>query len=380
MKSLHVSPFLLALLPLALLSSPTSAAVVTLDASSGAVYDAIVDGFPGVYTRNGSPDATGNALSVAVKSGVTEMRAIAEFPLAGLGSITSTDVVSATLELNIDDVIGSFGPGANFDGTAAEDIFLWAWNGNGSIDLTDFNNVAGPPSASVDTRSYGSITDSSLASTGPILMQIDLTAALKSRLDAAATHLGLTLATTDENTATSLDNLGNGGAGPAGVNGSILPRLIVTIAEAEPPVFGTSERACQKELATQTQKLSGLTHKLLNNCFHRLLKATAAGDDTADAAAYCIELLNPSSSESSLSRARAKSALKIDNKCGGLLPAALNSPCDDAAVSFDTVAACLASEVTESVSATVRASFADACALLNAAGLADDFPTICAAN
>jgi hypothetical protein len=144
--------------------------VIVIDDGTGCtLYDAVLDGFPPIAPQDGTADFAGNALGIALQSGVTEERGIAELPLQPLTDLGlgSSDIDAATLTFNVDDVVSTFGPGTAFDGTAAETIVLFGYSGNGTIDLADFGNVVGAPLAVVDTTPFGVITDASLATSGP---------------------------------------------------------------------------------------------------------------------------------------------------------------------------------------------------------------------
>ena len=114
------------LLVLTVATAAAAQRTVVLDVDGGAEFDAIIDGFPMLAAYDGVPDfPTGyNTLSVALLIAVSEERGIGEFPLAPLDGAASTDVVSATLTFNIDDIIASFGPGTGFNGNAARDILV----------------------------------------------------------------------------------------------------------------------------------------------------------------------------------------------------------------------------------------------------------------
>src|SRR5262249_24256129 len=122
--------------------------------------------------------------------GVLELRALAEFPLASLDALAADDILSATLTITIDDVLSTFGPGADFSGEAASSITAFAYEGDGTIALADFANVAGQPLATIDTTARGVITDASLLANGPEVFTVDVTARLKTILAGTATHFG----------------------------------------------------------------------------------------------------------------------------------------------------------------------------------------------
>ncbi|GIW42379.1 MAG: hypothetical protein KatS3mg076_2956 [Candidatus Binatia bacterium] len=353
--------------------------VFTIDGTAGALYDGQLDGWP-FPPPDGVADFGGNPLSVALKAGVLEMRGIAEFPLAPLAGLGSADIVSATLTFNIDDVIGTFGPGADFDGTAAETIVLFSYAGNGAIDLSDFGNVAGAPLAVVDTTPFGVITDATLAVSGPLFFDVDVTNELKDLLDNGDPALGIVLATTDDQTATSLDDLGDGGAGPPGVGGAKLPFLTVVTQTGAPPVFDKKQRACQKQIAKQAAILAQKKHAWLRTCLQRILADTAKGKPLDKAQEKCGKLLDETDPSSKLARAVAKLESKITAKCADTTPADLGFPCSSGAPDFAAVAQCVADAVEDNVERMVAAEYAHACNLIGAVGLQTNFPVLCAGN
>lgn len=214
-----------------LIPSPGSGAVIRLDTSTpGTTYDSVLDGFPGIAPLDGSADAGGNALAVGLKAGVTEERAILEFPLESLAGVDASKVSNAVLTFNVDDVLSTFGPGTDFDGTAAERIAVSAYAGDGAVGLDDFSK--GTLAGAVDTGA--AVTDATLATTGPLRFEVDITAAVRSLVSSGASHLGLVLSTDDSPTGTSIDDLGIGGSGPSGVDGATLPFVTVTTTDTGP--------------------------------------------------------------------------------------------------------------------------------------------------
>ncbi|MBY0274457.1 hypothetical protein K2Z84_03875 [Candidatus Binatia bacterium] len=211
--------------------SPAWAAEILLDTSTpGATYDSVLDGFPGIAPLDGTGDAGGNALAVGLKDGVTEERAILELPLAALGGIGAAKISSAVLTFNVDDVLSTFGPGTDFDGTAAERIAVATYAGDGAVGLDDFGK--GSLAGAVDTGE--TITDATLATTGPVRFAVDITDAVRTLVAGGATHLGLVLSTDDSPTGTSIDDLGVGGSGPPGVDGASLPFVTITTTDSGP--------------------------------------------------------------------------------------------------------------------------------------------------
>jgi len=366
----------------AMLVSSAQADIITIDDSDvGTIYDGILDGFPFPppgAPQDGTPDFTGNSLAIALQSGVTEERGIAELSLAELAGLGSADLVSATLTFNIDDVIGTFGPGTVFDGTAAETIILFAYEGDGSIDLADFGEVAGSPLSVIDTTPLGTITDATLSTSGPLQFEVDVTTALGSLLDSSATHLGVVFTTNDDLSATSIDNLGDGGAGPAGVDGAVMPFLVVETVALDPPLFSKDQLKCQKGIAKAGAKHSKTVQKLLAKCLDEVLKATSKGQDLDKATQKCLDSLDAGNPDSKLAKSNAKTDSSIAKKCEEMVPADVNSPCDPAATTMSELAACIVDQHSTSVQTAVRAEYADACALISAVGLGTEFPELCA--
>jgi hypothetical protein len=202
-------------------------AVVIDDTSQGAVYDAILDGFPGLAALDGVGDFNNNALAVSFKAQVTEQRAIIELPMAPLAAIDAAWIVAATLTVTIDDVLSTFGPGTDFNGQGATTIGVHAYAGNGAIELEDFARIGAEPVAVIDTSIHGAITDASLVGSGPLAFAVDVTDAVVTALEEDADFLGFVLTTPDSPTGTSMDDLGPGSAGPPGIGGARLPWLAI---------------------------------------------------------------------------------------------------------------------------------------------------------
>lgn len=245
--------FALALILSSPLGSRHAAAIETriVDASSGALFDAIIDGFPGIGELDGEPDLTGNQLATAFKLAVTEERGIAEFPLAGLADISANDLQRAVLTFNIDDVLTTFGPGTDFSGKAAQTLLIHVYAGDGTIVLGDYKNVTGPAHV-VDTTIHGRIDDASLRRTGPLVFEVDITADVRSLLSQATTFAGIVWRTNDTPTGTSLDNLGDGSVGPPGKDGARLPFLTFEIEAAVPSATPTATVPPATPTATAT--------------------------------------------------------------------------------------------------------------------------------
>lgn len=205
---------------------------VRIGIAEGAVYEAIIDGYPGIALLDGIPDLGGNALAVALKRNVTEMRGVAEFPLPSVALREPPDAV--VLNFNIDDVLSMIGPGTEFDARAARSLFVHVYAANGTIELDDYREIHAQPHL-VDTTRHGTITDASLARSGPLFFAVDVTAEALDVLAEGASHLGIVWRVEDSATGTSLDDLGDGAAGPPGVGGSTLPYVTFGFAVVPTP-------------------------------------------------------------------------------------------------------------------------------------------------
>lgn len=353
------------------------------DTEAGSAYDGLLDGFPFPppgFAPDGTADQLTGSLAVALLSGVTEERGIVELPLASLDGVAAAEIVSATLSFNIDDVLATFGPGTTFDGTAAEALVLFAYAGNGTVDLADFGNVGGAPLAVVDTTGFGSITDATLAVSGPLSFEVDVTAAVTSRLLAGDDYLGFVFATQDHGSATSLDNLGAGGAGPAGTGGAFLPFLTVVTTSDAPPVYGKAELGCQKTIGKASSKLGASIRAALGKCLDAVLLAVSKGGDGSAATSACASGLDRDDDGSSVSKAIAKHASSVAGACEGLAPSAIGSPCDAGAADIAATIDCLAEDELSRAQSAVRSAYASSCSLLDAVALGIDHPVVCAAD
>lgn len=251
--------------------------IVIDDTTEGTVYDAVLDGFPQLAAFDGTPDFGGNALGVALKTGVTEERGIAEFPLAPLAGLT--EIISATLTFNVDDVVSTFGPGTGFDATGSDTIYVYGYAGDGAAVPADFSEATGVPIDTVDTTSHGVITDASLAVSGPLVFEVDVTAAIQAQLDASGTFVGFVFTTDDDQSGTSIDNLGNGALGPPGVNGAAMPFL--TIVPHEDGTTTTTGGPTNTTSTTSTS-LGGATTTSLDDTTTTTLFAGSCGDANGD--------------------------------------------------------------------------------------------------
>lgn len=344
-----------------------------LDASTGADYDSVGDGWffagPSQPPPDGTGDQGGQALAVGFRSGTLELRAMAEFPLAAL-PVTASQVVSATVTVTIDDVLSTFGPGAAFDGTASSPIAAYHYPADGTVAVADFSPTG---LASLGTITPGVVTDASLAVSGPLAFTVDVTQALKDALTDGDSAFGLLLGTADTPTATSLDD-----QSPPGVAGGQLPFITVETIALAPPQLSSAELACQTTLAKSSQKLAGTVAKAFGTCFGAILKDVAA-DATLDPviAAKCGAQLDPSNPASKVGKALAKLDADVVKKCDGLVPADLGSPCDPVATTFGQVAACLQTTHVAAVEDQVRHQYSSACTLAVAVNLDGHYPGLC---
>lgn len=370
---MHTIVRLLALAANMALATAVSADTIVIDdTTAGAVYDGILDGFPlppPGTTPDGIGDFTGNALGVCLQSGVTEERGIAELPLAPLAGLTAADIASATLTFTIDDVVGTFGPGTTFDGTAASTIILFSYSGDGTITTGDFGNVVGAPLEVVSTTSFGTITDASLASSGALAFTVDATAELQALLSANATHMGFVFVTNDAGSCTSLDNLG--------VAGARMPFLTIETVPNDPPAWDSDQLNCQKALASAA-KLSQTVHQNLSKCLASVLSAASKGEQFTKVAAKCSAALDPADPGSKVGKAIAKLQARIADKCRApLTPADVGNPCNASATTFADTTTCIVAQHLSAASAGVAAAYAPACALISAVALDDEYPALC---
>ena len=357
---------------LAATGSAAHALTITLDAGTGADYDSVGDGWFFTTPPNLPPDGVGDsgnqALAVGKIDGTLELRAMAEFPLAPLAGLGASDIQSATLHFRIDDVIGTFGPGANFDGTASDPIAVYGYPADGTVAVADFN-PAGLVSQQVVT--IGVITDATLANTGPVDFTVDVTQLVKDRLTAADAAVGILFGTNDSPTAASLDDQSPG-------VGGLLPYLTIETVPTDPPVFSKEEVKCQAAIARQGLNYAKKVQGEIGKCLNTVLGAVSKGDAPSAVASKCVKGLSDADPKSVVAKARTSAATAIARSCGGVAPADLNSPCDGAATTIAATADCVLDDHRQSVEQMIAKEYADACTILRSVDLDASVPGVCA--
>jgi len=374
----HSNPALRRMLTLAALcgalaiATAASAATFTLDGASGADYDSVGDGWffttPPGQAPDGVGDAGNNALAVAYQAGVLEMRAMAEFPLAPLAGVAAGQVQTAMLTFRIDDVIGTFGPGSAFDGTASDPIAVYAYPADGTVTVADFAPAGLVP---LEVVSIGVVTDASIASDGPVDFTVDVTDALRDAITAGNAAIGILFGTLDTPTATSLDD------GPPGVGG-ILPYLTVETAPTEPPLLGKAQLKCQSAIGKQGAGFAKKAQGELVKCLNLVLTTVAKGQPASAAEAKCRKGLDEVDPKSVLAKARASATKAIDKACVGVAPADIGSPCDAGAATIAATTACVLADHLQRSAQMTAAEYGGSCPTIGAVGLDAAFPALCA--
>ena len=173
---------LAALAALTLVTTQANAETFVLDAASGADYDSVGDGWffasPAQPPPDGVGDSGNQALAVGLITGVLELRAMSEFPLAPLAGLTASQIASATVTITIDDILTTFGPGSDFDTSSSSPMAVYHYVADGTVTPADFA-AAGDQLGIVTPTG---ITDATLISTGPQSFTVDATQAIKDAL------------------------------------------------------------------------------------------------------------------------------------------------------------------------------------------------------
>lgn len=300
---MHTYPLLA--LAVWLIASPSAAAAqadveLRIGVDEGAIYDGILDGFPGIAVLDGSGDLPGNQLGAALRRGVTEERAVAEFPLARQAA--SGTLSAAILTFNIDDVLSTFGPGTEFNGRAAPRFFLHAYAADGNLAVDDFARIENPPVV-IETATEGAITDTTLAITGPVVFSADVTEQLQAIWLGPTSHAGFVWRVEESPTGTSIDDLGEGSAGPPGIGGATLPYLtlyfsapptpaptaIATTPTPTPETPAACDGDCNRDLQVTVDEVVALVAIALGN---QATTACPTGDTNADGQVTVDEVVN----------------------------------------------------------------------------------------
>lgn len=360
----------------AALTLPGLAAAETyvLDASTGANYDAVGDGWffttPPNQPPDGIGDVGGQALAIGKITGTLELRAMAEFPLASLTGLTAAQIASVKVTFKIDDVINSFGPGATFDGTASSPIAVYSYPADGTVTVADF---APAGMSQLGTVTVGVMTDTTLASTGPVAFEVDATTNFKAALTNGNAAFGVLFGTNDSPTATSLDT-----GVPAGSTAGALPIVTITTIPLTPPVLSGAEQTCQATIAKASAKALATAQKGFLGCFSLILKDYAPDSTLASTTApKCAGMLDHTVASSKLGKDLAKLESSVASKCTGLTPADIGSPCNPSATTFAQTATCLRQKAISASEAAASAQYAHACTLLSSVGLGSKFPGLC---
>jgi len=349
------------------------AATFVLDGDTGADYDSVGDGWFFTTPPGQPPDGVGDlgnqALAVAYQSGVVELRAMAEFPLTPLSGVQASHVLSATLRVTIDDVLGTFGPGTTFDGTAANPLVAFAYPADGTVTVSDFAPAGMTEIGQIVT---GAITDASLALSGAVSFDVDVTDELKDALTDGDAAFGALFATLDDPTGTSLDDLG--------VSGAALPVLTIETIALTPPAYDGAQLGCQTTLSKEGAKLQAAATKAFAGCLDGILKEAAKTGGTVGASttAKCGLALDPANPNAKLTKAVSKFTDKAAGKCAGVAPADVGSPCDAGAATIADTVACVGAEALRTAQQLIGNTYGSACTLLASVGLDGDFPAVCA--
>jgi hypothetical protein len=348
------------------------AATFVLDGSTGADYDAVGDGWFFTSPPNQPPDGVGDMggqlLAIAYKTGVLEMRAMAEFPLSPLAGLTAADIQSATVTFTIDDVLSTLGPGAELSTEASSPIAVYAYPADGAVTVADF---APAGLAQLQIVNVGTITDASLDVSGPLPFDVDATQRVKDALTGGETALGILLGTLDSATGTSLDD-----APQAPRPTGRLPYITIVTAPQTPPVLDAAGLECQKAIGKASAALIKTELKAFTSCLDLVLKDNGDGSIASGTAPKCAKSL-ADDPESKLAKGAAKFSSTVSTACSGVDPSDLGNPCGGAE-DVAALTACILAAHEDAVVGMVRAQYGSACLLLTAVGLDGAHPDVCA--
>ena len=145
-----------------------------------------------------------------------------------------------------------------------------------------------------------------------------------------------------------------------------------------PPSVGKAARACQKAIGARAGKAAAVEHAQLGACLNSLLAAAAKGSGMVRAVGRCYRALDAADAGSSLARARAAAGTRMLEKCQGVTPPDIGSPCDGGATTMEGVVSCILDQHAGRVQRMIAAEFNDACPMLTGIGLGRAFPGVCA--
>ena len=143
------------------------------------------------------------------------------------------------------------------------------------------------------------------------------------------------------------------GFGPAGFGQFVVPALLA-------PRFDKPARKCQSAIARQSAKLAKLARTLEATCRLGVIKAEAAGQDTAKAEAACAKALDLGNPLAKLFRARARTIATVARTCSRITPRRINGPCRRDAASFADTAGCVVDQHVAQVGAMMGDEFSSA--------------------
>jgi YVTN family beta-propeller protein len=147
-----------------------------------------------------------------------------------------------------------------------------------------------------------------------------------------------------------------------------------------PVPLGAAAQICETAIAKNGRRFADKLHKDLGGCLEKLLLAAETGKNEPKAIATCLGKLDLGSPISKASIARSAALLAIAQRCAGVAPAALGSPCDSAASDLPAVASCVLSKHVDDVGKLIAAEFNDVCVILARIGLASAYLAVCSGH
>lgn len=141
------------------------------------------------------------------------------------------------------------------------------------------------------------------------------------------------------------------GRNPVALENALLPVLI-------PPAFAKAALACQAAIAAQARAFAKNDQGQRTACQTRLLKDVSSGKGTQQADAFCASASDLANPQSAVAKARTAAHAAVVKKCGALLTAQINRPCDRSATSFADAATCVLDQHAARVDEMVDDTFA----------------------